>query len=166
LTFSPDGTLLATGSRDRTVRLWEVSDGGGVANPIELSGHDGVVTAVAFNPDGRWLATGDDDGAALLWDVSVPDATDRAVNPVVLRHADRVNALAFSPDGGWLATGSEDRTARLWLLLDDLVVLACESAGHNFTQLDWEAFLPDEAYRRTCEQWPGGAGSGGDQSGG
>ncbi|MCS7313706.1 MAG: serine/threonine-protein kinase, partial [Acidobacteria bacterium] len=64
--FSPDGRVLASGGRDRTVRLWDVEKG---ALGRVLLGHEGEVTSVAFSPDGRVLASGGRDRAVLMWDV-------------------------------------------------------------------------------------------------
>jgi WD40 repeat protein len=62
--FSPDGRTLATGSRDKTARLWEVASGKEIAM---LRGHENIVRSVAFSPDGRTLATGSHDKTARLW---------------------------------------------------------------------------------------------------
>jgi WD40 repeat protein len=134
--FSPDGYWLATGSRDETVRLWDVSalldkdlqPGDPATEPHVLRGHVDDVRSVAFSPDGRWLATGSADTSIRLWDVSALltlgdsggldtdlQAGDASVEPLVLRgHEDVVTSVAFSLDGHWLASGSWDHTIRLW----------------------------------------------------
>ena len=62
--------------------------------------------------------------------------------------------VAISSDNHWLVTGSEDHTLRLWnLRLDELVELACRTAGRNLTREQWNQYLPGQAYRKTCEQW-------------
>jgi WD40 repeat protein len=65
--FSPDGRLLASGSRDKTIKLWEVASGSLVRT---LTGHTDSVFSVAFSPDGRLLASGSDDNTIRLWDIS------------------------------------------------------------------------------------------------
>ncbi len=66
LAFSPDGRTLASGSKDGTVRLWEVSTGG---ERRAFRGHHGSVQSLAFSPDGRRLISGGEDTTAIVWDV-------------------------------------------------------------------------------------------------
>jgi WD40 repeat protein len=102
--FGRDGRLLAVGSRNGSVRLWDPADGG---EPRTLTGHAGSVDGLAFSPGGRLLASGGDT-TVRLWDPATGE------NLHVLSHGANVCGLAFSPGGRLLASACEDRTARLW----------------------------------------------------
>src|SRR5439155_392060 len=95
---SPDGRLLATGSKDNTARLIEIPSGREVARIP----HGGTVRSIAFSLDGRLLATGSADNTARL--LEIPSGREVAQIP----HGGAVYMVAFSPDGRWLATGSAD----------------------------------------------------------
>ena len=67
--FSPDGKTVATGSWDKTIKLWDAGSG---QERATLKGHTDFVNFVAFSPDGKTLASGSDDGTIKLWDVPPP----------------------------------------------------------------------------------------------
>jgi hypothetical protein len=62
--FSPDGERIASGSEDKTVRLWDVNSGKEIA---PFKGHESSVWSVAFSPDGNRIASGSDDKTVRIW---------------------------------------------------------------------------------------------------
>jgi WD40 repeat protein/serine/threonine protein kinase len=104
--WSADGSMVATGSLDATVKVWSADDGRELATfPTDGS----QVWTVAFAPRGSLLAAGSDDGDIRLWDVAAlaPLATIHA-------HSAAIVALAFSPDGARLASAGNDRKWKVW----------------------------------------------------
>ena len=103
MVFSPDGTVLACASDDRTIKLWNILSKESAAT-LMLGG-----IAMAFSPNGTTLASGSDDNAVKLWDV----ATGQNI-ATFEGHTHAINSMAFSPDGTTLASGSFDNAVKLW----------------------------------------------------
>ncbi len=95
---APDGTWLATGGEDRTVRIWDMATG---TLTRALTGNPGLVGAVAISPDGAWLATAPRvlSGRVQIWDAATGTPTSRLPGRLSM-----VRSVAVSPDGTWLAT--------------------------------------------------------------
>jgi WD40 repeat protein len=66
--FSPDGKRIVSGSRDKTVRLWDAQTGQPIGQPLQ--GHGESVNSVAFSPDGKRIVSGSTDKTVRLWDAS------------------------------------------------------------------------------------------------
>jgi WD40 repeat protein len=105
--FSPDNRWLATGSSDKTVRMWDLLNPNPSTGPILL--HVKMdVRKVAFSPDSQWLVAGATGSyTVVLTRVAAPDQS------FPLKVDQYVLAVAFSPDGRWLATPSA-YDVRLW----------------------------------------------------
>ncbi|KAG2343552.1 WD40 repeat-like protein [Suillus weaverae] len=108
VSFSKDGTRIATGSDDRTVRLWDAATGQPVGVP--LLGHTSSVTSVSFSPDGTRIVSGSRDNTVRLWDV----ATCQPIGEPLSGHINEVNSVSFSLNGTRIVSGSADKTVRLW----------------------------------------------------
>ncbi len=99
--FNPAGTVLASGSRDGTVRLWDAVTGA----ELRILPHDDRVRVVVFNPNGSEIATLTQGGTVRLWDVTSGTEFAR------FEHGAEASALAYSPDGARIASGGRNPDA-------------------------------------------------------
>ena len=108
LALSPDGTRLATASKEKMLRLWDVTS----ARELAALEHPSMLYFATFSPDGSRLISSVGDGKLWLWDV--PTGSEIAV----LEHPSRVASAVFSPDGARLAAASVGGTVHLWNAAD------------------------------------------------
>ncbi len=127
--FNPTGTLLASGSEDKSVRLWDPLTG---EQKAVLFGHSGQVLGVSFSPTGTLIASASVDSTVRLWDANTGEEKYELSG-----HVDWVRDVAFAPDstavcdGKLLASGGDDKTVKLWDLSGAAPTLKCTCQGHT-----------------------------------
>jgi WD40 repeat protein len=108
VTYSPDARIVASGSADETIRLWNATSGQELSQS-PLTGHSGLVYSVAFSLDGTILASGSGDRIIKLWNITSGELLYDLIN-----HSFGVSSVAFSPSGTLLASGGADGNVKIW----------------------------------------------------
>ena len=158
LSFSADAQIAVTkGNAMNSVVLWNIADPSHPDRLAMLTGLPNRAAYAAFSPDGHTLAleTNGDESVS-LWDVTNPATPLR--NSLFWSADIDFGGLRFSQDGRTLLTNAPvvDEIATLWDLsgLQDLrrapATVACGITAGGFSPGDWERYIPDIPYRRTC----------------
>ena len=132
LSFSPDGTILASGNGDNSIKLWDVNSGRELRT---LEGHTWSVMSVAFNPDGKTLASGSGDMSVRLWSVTTGQELKS------FRDTTGVRSVCFSPDGKTLVSGNWDALIRVW---DPATGNELQTLSKLTDRVLYSSFSPDE----------------------
>jgi len=110
ITFSPNGQIIASGSKDKTIKLWAVSTGNLLKT---FTGHTDKIQSLAFSPDGNILASSSEDNTIKLWDIKTSELIRTLKSPENYLPS-KVFSVSFSPDGTQLASGNWDKSIILW----------------------------------------------------
>lgn len=139
LSFSPDGSKLASGGMDNTVRIWDAE---AVKKKRALINHWDEVLCMAFSSDGSMCATGGSDCLIKVW-----DSTSGKQLVELYGHLADVTYIAFSLEGGGIVSYGNDRTLRLWDLASGTCIDTRKDFRKNYTDMprDWPLLNPTGA---------------------
>lgn len=147
LAWSPDGTRIATASRDGTARIFDTASG---HCERVLSGHGAMVEMVSWSPDSTRIATASRDHTVRVWDA----ATGERVR-VLTGATDVVRGVAWSPDGQLIAGASRDLVVRVWDATTGELRHALRGHRANVLGVDWspQGRLATASHDRTVIVW-------------
>ncbi|QYX30792.1 trypsin-like peptidase domain-containing protein [Sphaerospermopsis torques-reginae] len=132
IALSPNGEILASGSNNGSIQLWNIATGSKIHT---LQGHSDRIESIAFSPDGKTLASGSNDETIKLWHIATGTENISFQGSFF-----SVYSVTFSPNGKILASGSSDGTIKLWDVSTTNEILTL--SGHT-TKVSAVAFSPD-----------------------
>jgi WD40 repeat protein len=133
---NPQGKTFATGSADKTMKVWDIETG---ENINSLTGHSNFVSSVAFSADGKIIASSSYDKTFKLW--------YELETKTFIEHSGCVTDIVFSPDGELFATASMDKTLKIWNLKQQALI-------HNLIHGNYVnaiAFTQDSSKLISCD---------------
>jgi len=135
LAFNSDGTLLASGSVDKTAKLWQVSEETQFEEQQTFLGHNSTIAAVAFSPDARLVATASTDSSIGLFTIGSEQKYFYQA-----AHDGRVYSIAFNSQGNQLLSGGADGYIRVWELYQNKSLWSISSSQG----IMWASLSPDD----------------------
>ncbi len=146
--WAPNNSHVASASYDKTVRLWNPTNGQSIRI---YRRHSDRVNALSWSPDGTRIASASDDRTVQVWEVG-------ANNPPFTfgGHTDKVLAVAWSPDGARIASAGADKTVQVWEVTTRRVLFVYNGHTDRVTALAWSPdgkYIASASNDRTVQYW-------------
>ena len=155
---SAKGDMIATGSKDQCIRVWDAKS---LECLAEMPGHTGPVTAVIFTrkdhpEEGVRILSASEDTCVKIWRTPCKKSQKKSIIRSIMAHSKSVNGLAVSVNDKWLATCSQDRSAKVFYLDDGSLVATCTGHKGSIWSVDFspiEQILATSSRDGTVKLW-------------
>lgn len=146
--FSPDGDLFASGSWDKTIKIWDTESGDLL---LTLVGHTDHINSISFAPNGAMICSGSSDGTIRIFDTQIGREQIKYTSP-----SGSVLSVCFSPNGSQIAAGCENASIEIWDLKSSAVTLTLSEHTqpvNSITYSDDGQHLLSASSDKTLKYW-------------